>query len=284
MEDQLEIEGKIYISSKRAAEEYGYTKDYIGQMARSGVIEAKLVGRIWYVLEEDLLGRVKHKKQDALESVYEEAPSEQAMVAEVSEESELDRNLFDALNDIKHAESASYEEIVPFAQTREPTLYEVARKRKQEALLADMDIRYADAKSYEIDDEAPIFFETRKHEVGDEPEEETIQEFSAVPIRKMERVHRSISNEQSKYVATKSVLNTLEYDLSDDERSYDYQEEEKPLRLRKPSFFRFGLAFTMLVLAVLGTLALSFLEKRSLVENTSTGQQASVSTEFTFTR
>ena len=43
------IEGKNYISSKRAAELMGYTQDYIGQLYRAGKIKAKKIGRGLYV-------------------------------------------------------------------------------------------------------------------------------------------------------------------------------------------------------------------------------------------
>ncbi|MEK9160539.1 MAG: hypothetical protein AAB440_00685 [Patescibacteria group bacterium] len=49
--DDLVIEGKTYLSSKRAAEVTGYAKDYVGQLCREGRVEARLVGRSWYVLE-----------------------------------------------------------------------------------------------------------------------------------------------------------------------------------------------------------------------------------------
>ena len=52
--DELTIGDKIYISSKRAAEITGYAKDYIGQLCREGRVNARLVGRNWYVLEESL--------------------------------------------------------------------------------------------------------------------------------------------------------------------------------------------------------------------------------------
>ena len=52
--DQLEIEGKQYISSKRASELTGYTKDYIGQLARGEKVIATRVGRAWYIQEEDI--------------------------------------------------------------------------------------------------------------------------------------------------------------------------------------------------------------------------------------
>lgn len=53
--DELIISGKKYISSKRAAEITGYAKDYVGQLARGGKIEATQVGRAWYVLEDSVL-------------------------------------------------------------------------------------------------------------------------------------------------------------------------------------------------------------------------------------
>ena len=49
--DELTIDDKKYVSSKRAAQITGYAKDYIGQLCREGYVEAKRVGRSWYVLE-----------------------------------------------------------------------------------------------------------------------------------------------------------------------------------------------------------------------------------------
>lgn len=49
--DEILIEEKKYVSSKRAAEMTGYAKDYIGQLCREGRVPARLIGRSWYVLE-----------------------------------------------------------------------------------------------------------------------------------------------------------------------------------------------------------------------------------------
>lgn len=49
--DELTIDDKKYVSSKRAAQITGYAKDYIGQLCREGRVPARLVGRNWYVLE-----------------------------------------------------------------------------------------------------------------------------------------------------------------------------------------------------------------------------------------
>lgn len=52
--DELTIGDKIYISSKQAAKITGYAKDYVGQLCREGRVDAKLVGRNWYVLESSI--------------------------------------------------------------------------------------------------------------------------------------------------------------------------------------------------------------------------------------
>ncbi len=52
--DELSFDGKAYVSSKQAAKISGYAKDYIGQLCREGRIEARLVGRNWYVLRSAL--------------------------------------------------------------------------------------------------------------------------------------------------------------------------------------------------------------------------------------
>ncbi|KND47937.1 MAG: hypothetical protein AB199_04235 [Parcubacteria bacterium C7867-004] len=52
--DEITIGDKTYISSKQAAKITGYAKDYIGQLCREGRVEARLVGRNWYVLDSSI--------------------------------------------------------------------------------------------------------------------------------------------------------------------------------------------------------------------------------------
>jgi len=54
MNDDVVVAGVSYISSKRASEVSGYTQDYIGQLARSGAIDAKRIGGLWHVSLESL--------------------------------------------------------------------------------------------------------------------------------------------------------------------------------------------------------------------------------------
>ncbi len=59
MSDDLPIAGKTYISSKKAATTTGYAQDYIGQLARGGLIAAQRVGGLWYVDPDSLAGYQK---------------------------------------------------------------------------------------------------------------------------------------------------------------------------------------------------------------------------------
>lgn len=62
MNSDLYFEGKKYISSSRAAKISGYVNDYIGQLCRDGKLDARMVGRSWYVALDSL---ISHKNSFA---------------------------------------------------------------------------------------------------------------------------------------------------------------------------------------------------------------------------
>lgn len=70
--EALIFSGRTYISSKRASRLTGYTTDYIGQLARARRLDARLVGRSWYVEEGSICGhrREKATTYDSAHSVY----------------------------------------------------------------------------------------------------------------------------------------------------------------------------------------------------------------------
>lgn len=59
--DELDISGKRYISSKRAARENKYHADYMGQLIRSGKIVGSKVGRTWYIEVDSLNAYLGHE-------------------------------------------------------------------------------------------------------------------------------------------------------------------------------------------------------------------------------
>jgi hypothetical protein len=53
--ETLEHNGVTYVKVSVLAKRFNYTTDYIGQLCRQGKVEAKLVGRSWFVRESSLL-------------------------------------------------------------------------------------------------------------------------------------------------------------------------------------------------------------------------------------
>lgn len=95
--DELTLDGKIYLSSKQAAKITGYAKDYIGQLCREGRVEARLVGRSWYVLEESLKSHRFTDKRKAEAAEPEDASVEEPRMHQVTENQ--------ALNDLQALET-----------------------------------------------------------------------------------------------------------------------------------------------------------------------------------
>ncbi|HVM59061.1 MAG TPA: hypothetical protein VMT80_01925 [Candidatus Paceibacterota bacterium] len=89
--DEILIEEKRYVSSKRAAQITGYAKDYVGQLCREGRVPARLVGRSWYVLESAIqdhrFGKPDEENTavsiDTSGSVKEEFPRYEAVEAQI---------------------------------------------------------------------------------------------------------------------------------------------------------------------------------------------------------
>jgi len=69
--DEITIGDKKYISSKQAAKITGYAKDYVGQLCREGRVEARLVGRNWYVLDSAIREH-RFGKEDEPEAVVQQ--------------------------------------------------------------------------------------------------------------------------------------------------------------------------------------------------------------------
>ncbi|MFM2381735.1 MAG: hypothetical protein RLZZ76_502 [Candidatus Parcubacteria bacterium] len=66
--DVLVLEGKNYVKSSVIARELGYTSDYVGQLCRSGKVDAKLFGKTWYVEKSSIDGhkRTRYRSSKAV--------------------------------------------------------------------------------------------------------------------------------------------------------------------------------------------------------------------------
>ncbi len=76
MSDAMWLEGKEYISSKRASELSGYAQDYIGQLARKGIITAQRVGGLWFISMASLTEYKSHAEAYVPQQPERKAPIE----------------------------------------------------------------------------------------------------------------------------------------------------------------------------------------------------------------
>ena len=76
MSDEINLGGKRYVSSKRAAQESGYAQDYIGQLARAGHIDAQRISGLWYVNVESLVNYKKDADEYVPQPPTKSEPSE----------------------------------------------------------------------------------------------------------------------------------------------------------------------------------------------------------------
>jgi hypothetical protein len=81
--EHLELGGKKYMKVSSAARETGYTSDYIGQLCRAKKIDAKLVGRTWYVAQDEITA---HKRTRGRSSFEKTRKAVRAAILEKNEE------------------------------------------------------------------------------------------------------------------------------------------------------------------------------------------------------
>jgi hypothetical protein len=75
MSDEMLIDGKSYIPSKLAAQSSGYAQDYIGQLARKNLIDARRIGGLWYISMESLQAYQKKAEEYKPEPPVRAAPT-----------------------------------------------------------------------------------------------------------------------------------------------------------------------------------------------------------------
>lgn len=119
--DELEISGKRYISSVRAAKEHKYHSDYIGQLIRGGKVVGQKVGRAWYVEAKSLAeylgkevparGPVAKKVKPEPIAVEEKIPAP-AIASKIKEFEEAESEAADLADDSNQNEPASEPEFL----------------------------------------------------------------------------------------------------------------------------------------------------------------------------
>jgi hypothetical protein len=65
--DKVVLDGVEYVKASAAAKQFHYTPDYVGQLCRAKKVDARLVGRTWFVNPESLNGHKNATHQKPIE-------------------------------------------------------------------------------------------------------------------------------------------------------------------------------------------------------------------------
>lgn len=99
--DTIVFDGIEYVKASVAAKQFRYTSDYIGQLCRSGKIDARLVGRTWFV-SIDSINKYRAVKKNKLKVVAKNKP-------EIAIEIKTVRKMVPPVLTAKAAQVLSYE-------------------------------------------------------------------------------------------------------------------------------------------------------------------------------
>ncbi len=185
--DELTLDGKVYISSKRSAQITGYAKDYIGQLCREGRVAARLVGRNWYVLESSIrehrFGPTEAPAVELDDSVAEKEPEDAWKASNYVSETVSEMPVIassvtaDATPAIEEMQSAWHDW---FSRTNELRRVE----NPIESTVDDLELVEESHIEAEEEEETIIEESVMIDEKVDEEEEVAVEEEEIVPIRR----------------------------------------------------------------------------------------------------
>lgn len=201
--DEMEIDGKNYLSSKKAAQLTGYAKDYVGQLCREGRVKAKLIGRSWYVSEDSIrahrFGNESEKREEKVENPV-------ATEVLVHHEQEIDK-VSEITNKQATWESPTYvpevpEEMIPLVEKKVTEESPVDIEAMQSAWKEwfermpldkepDNDMEESVSEEHKEEQVVPI------HRVEPDPIPHQAQEMDVVAVSKIEDVYSPLETRAS---------------------------------------------------------------------------------------
>ena len=168
--DELEISGKRYISTKRAAREHGYHSDYMGQLIRGKKVAGQKVGRAWYIDEESLNAYLGKAPMLAPVRIVIPAAVEEPVPAPVAVEVPVAEAVSVVPAPAVESEDVSAQESAPveFAIAEEPAPVDVSAPQPRiEAVPQEPEIREPEAPVEQEIPEEELLSDTQK--TGEQP-------------------------------------------------------------------------------------------------------------------
>jgi hypothetical protein len=196
--NEITIGDKVYISAKRAAEITGYARDYVGQLCREGHIDAKMVGRSWYVYEPSIrahrFGPETVSAPEAVEPLVIE-PTQPEVPEEVAETPKYTSEVPDLLPELT---PVTLEELLPPAEetlTDMQTAWREWFDQKQKVLevpeIETPEIIDARNEAYEAEEELT---EEPEESFDEEEEENSHTEGISVPLQRIEEETHAVED------------------------------------------------------------------------------------------
>ena len=127
----LVLDGKNYVKASKAAKDLGYATDYVGQLCRSGQVDAHLIGRTWYVNQEQLGSHRVEKKRISRVKAREQAKKAiEEHRLKVTETTNTYKNI-----DIQYQDDDR--ELIPTTKISEPKKLEIRSESAQAKAIAE---------------------------------------------------------------------------------------------------------------------------------------------------
>lgn len=142
--DTISVEGKEYVKAKEIARELGYTTDYIGQLCRAKKIDAKLVGRSWYV-DPDSVRNHKDSRYRSVKETSKRGIEEKLRDIRAQQQSEEKSHFYDHRSyAIKHSE-INY-------SNDEADLFPTPVKKHEQKKEVSLPVNLADAEKLSVEE------------------------------------------------------------------------------------------------------------------------------------
>ena len=111
--DKVVLDGIEYIKASTAAKQFHYTSDYVGQLCRAKKVDARLVGRTWFVNPESLHEHKRATHQKPIEPAKKSSPDDDS-----TNDIKINRVVVNAPLKNKTAKSAIFNSIHPATSVR----------------------------------------------------------------------------------------------------------------------------------------------------------------------
>jgi len=229
--EKLVLDGKSFVKASRAASALGYTSDYVGQLCRSGKVDAHLVGRTWYVNEEQLRGYKVEKKRSSRVKAREQVRK----AVEEAEKENLQRLKVRGLEDRKAFESRiTYEddekELMP--AVKKLTVQTSAKGGGLKPKTKAISVERSDEPNYTIENEGEKIIMSGKLDITDatdvEPFDGDVVTMHAKIIKNKEKQKKEVKN---KFIAKTKAISV--------EENADEKEEDIPIHTTSDSKTKF---------------------------------------------